>query len=76
MEDRDWMGTAVAVIALAMTAGVWLWPATPTAVPNGRHHGDWHAAIQESRDQNAAWRAEARRWDEPGPAGQMLAAAR
>ncbi|HTH16929.1 MAG TPA: hypothetical protein VL974_09770 [Magnetospirillum sp.] len=74
MEDRDWMGAAVAVIALLMTAGVWMWPSQHAAIHAPRHLSD--ARIEETRDHVAQWRAEARRWDEPGPAGQMLAAAR
>lgn len=59
MQDRDWTGTAAAVTALAMTAGVWLWPqprpiteTPPTAITVGEHGGDM-----------ARWLAEARRWD-------------
>lgn len=61
MLDRDWTGTAAAVTALALTAGVWLWP-------EHRPHETAASATAQAMDDRgtedlARWRAEARRWD-------------
>lgn len=55
MEDRDWTGTAAAIAAVAMTAGVWLW--NPQHTPPARPVADDHAAREL-----AQWRDEASRW--------------
>src|SRR5690242_20327655 len=51
MQECDWTGTAAAVTALALTAGVWLWPAdhapAPTAATVAHHQ---MATDQAARD--------------------------
>lgn len=65
MQDRDWTGTAAAITALAMAAGVWLWPETapPHATAPMAHSV---AADQGAPDDMARWRDEARRWAQRG----------
>lgn len=60
MHDRDWTATVAAFTALALTAGVWLWPGPDTASPAPR---DTQAAANDA--DMARWREEARRWDGP-----------
>jgi hypothetical protein len=55
MGNRDWTGTAAAIVAVVMTAGVWLWNPSPAPAP--RAAGDEHAAREL-----AQWRFEASRW--------------
>ncbi|MCR6628735.1 MAG: hypothetical protein NVV74_00985 [Magnetospirillum sp.] len=57
MEDRDWTGTAAALAALAMTAGVWLW--APDEAPPARSGGEEQMAGDLQQ-----WRDEARRWSD------------
>ncbi|HLO75731.1 MAG TPA: hypothetical protein VK196_04675 [Magnetospirillum sp.] len=71
MQDRDWTGTAAAIIALALTAGVWLWPeadrpGATTSVSASRQ--------QVADDELARWRAEARRWDGTADTVQLSSA--
>lgn len=77
MQDRDWTGTAAAVTALALTAGVWLWPEQaprPSAPSAGPHTIADNRADDDMADL-ARWRAEARRWDGTADAVQLSAAA-
>lgn len=85
MLDRDWTGTAAAVTALALTAGVWLWPeeASQNSPPMraavlSHGAGDNRNAEDFARWRNAEdlarWRAEAQRWDGVGDAVQLSAA--
>lgn len=74
MQECDWTGTAAAVTALALTAGVWLWPADDASHANTKAaataaHHPWTAERDSRDDDMARWRAEARRWD--GGAGQV-----
>lgn len=76
MQDRDWTGTAVAVTALAMTAGVWLWPQAETPRPTPVDpRGHLAMAHDRSAEEAARWRDEARRWDSSAPTIQLSAAA-
>lgn len=71
MDDRDWTGTAAAVFALILTAGVWLWPSNETPRPVSQ---DRFAVLQGAEDM-ARWREEARRWDTgPQPDAIQLSA--
>lgn len=70
MQDRDWTGTAAAVTALALTAGVWLWP---QETPH-RASAPQELASARNADDLARWRAEAQRWDGTGDAVQLSAA--
>lgn len=71
MQDRDWTGTAAAIAALAMTAGVWLWPTAEHGPAPVRDN-----ATVATDDDMARWRAEARRWDSPQqPAAVQISAA-
>ncbi|MGE5515124.1 MAG: hypothetical protein ACM31D_04815 [Bacteroidota bacterium] len=85
MQDRDWTGTAAAVTALALTAGVWLWPeeapqnsTPPRAAALSHGVGDTRNADDLARWRNAEdlarWRAEAQRWDGTSDAVQLSAA--
>lgn len=75
MQDRDWTGTAAAFIALAMTAGVWLWPQGERPAGAAPDHG---RAVSLAEDRSAEevkrWRAEARRWDGTTDGIQLSAA--
>lgn len=61
MQECDWTGTAAAVTALALTAGVWLWPADKAPAPRAAIAG--HHLPAADQDDLARWRDEARRWD-------------
>ncbi len=66
MLDKDWTGTAAAVAALVMTAGVWLWPEaeTPGTTPAAQAPAPQITALDQPRgDDMARLQAEARRWD-------------
>lgn len=70
MQECDWTGTAAAVTALALTAGVWLWPTDHAPAPVAALAAHHQMAEQAARDDDLArWRAEARRWD--GSADQV-----
>lgn len=73
MQDRDWTGIAAAVTALAMTAGVWLWPPADTPRPEAAT-AQAVALDPPAADEMARWQAEARRWDGPGEAVQISSA--
>ena len=71
MQECDWTGTAAAVTALALTAGVWLWPAdeAPRDTASALSHQQAVAEQRAHAEDMARWRAEARRWD--GSADQV-----
>lgn len=72
MQDRDWTGTATAVTALALTAGVWLWSDdVPRPAPTLDSH---HGADSRTAEDMARWQAEARRWDGAATPVQLSAA--